>query len=119
MVFQVIDDKKECLGYFSNGKIRFRNPDESLTSTWDWSSSIKDLDVQLAKIYVNGKNISDACPEHLKMRWETHEKRIKAHVRSFINSGVRISDVCFYDLVPERHVAHYYETLNEITEWIL
>jgi hypothetical protein len=57
--FQVIDDKKECLGYYSNGKIRFRNPDESLTATWDWSSHIGDLDVQLARIYANGKSVSE------------------------------------------------------------
>ena len=119
MVFQVIDDKKECRGYYSNGKIRFRNPDESLTATWDWSSHIGELDVQLARIYANGKTVSEMCPEHLKVRWETHEKRIKAHVRSFVHSGVKLSDVCFYDLVPESHVAHYYETLNEITEWVL
>ena len=119
MIFQVIDDKKECKGYFSNGKLRFRKPDDSLTATWDWSSHIGELDVQLARIYAAGKGISEVCPEHLKVRWETHEKRIKSHIRSFINAGVQISDVCFYDLVPERHVAHYYETLNEITEWVL
>ena len=118
-VFQVIDDKKECLGYFSNGKIRFRKPNDTLTKTWDWSSHIGDLDVELARIYAGGKSISEACPEHLKTRWEIHEKRVKAHIRSFIHSGVKMEDICFYDLVPERHVAHYYETLNEITEWVL
>jgi len=119
MVFQVIDDKKECIGYYSNGKLRFRKPNDTLTATWDWSSHIGDLDVQLARIYANGKTVSEMCPEHLKTRWETHEKRIKAHVRSFIHSGVKLSDVCFYDLVPTSHVAHYYETFNEITEWVL
>ena len=119
MIFQVIDDKKECLGYFSNGKLRFRKPNDTLTATWDWSSHIGDLDVQLARIYADGKSIADACPDHLKTRWQTHERRVKAHIRSFIHSGVKMEDICFYDLVPERHVAHYYETLNEITEWVL
>ena len=119
MIFQTIDDKKECIGYFANGKLRFRKPDDTLTATWDWSEHIGELDVQLARIYAAGKSISEACPEHLKTRWETHERRIKSHIRSFIHSGVKFDDICFYDLVPERHVAHYYETLNEITEWVL
>jgi hypothetical protein len=29
-----------------------------------------------------------------------------------------LEDVCFYDLVPERHLQHYFDTKNEITAWI-
>lgn len=29
-----------------------------------------------------------------------------------------MEDVCFYDLVPEKHLQHYFDTKNEITEWV-
>lgn len=30
-----------------------------------------------------------------------------------------MGDICFYDLVPPRDIKHYYQVLNEITEWIV
>ena len=118
-VFQVIDDKKECRGYFADGRLRIRDLPDSLTATWDWSELIKDRDVILAKIIAQGQTIQDACPEHLKERLEARERRIKAHLKSFISAKVNLSDVCFYNLVPQRDIEHYYNLLNEITEWTI
>ena len=117
MIFQIIDDKKECRGYFANGKLRLRDLPESLTATWDWSELIDDRDVILAKIIAEGKTIQDACPDHLKDRLEARERKIKSHLKSFISAKVRLSDVCFYNLIPQRDIEHYYNLLNEITEW--
>jgi len=119
MIFQVIDDKKECRGYFANGKLRFRDLPEGVEATWDWSPMVGDKDVKLAKIYANGKPISDVCPEHLKDRLEMREAKMKAHVKAFMSSKIRLSDICFYDLIPEKDVQHYYSLLNEITEWVV
>ena len=119
MIFQIIDDKKECRGYFADGKLRLRDLPESLFATWDWSELIEDRDVVLAKIIAEGKTIQDACPEHLKERLEARERKIKAHLKSFISAKVNLSDVCFYNLVPQRDIEHYYNLLNEITEWII
>ena len=119
MIFQVIDDKKECRGYFANGKLRIRELPESLTATWDWSESIGDRDVVLAKIIAEGQTINDACPDHLKERLEARERKIKAHLKSFIKSKVNLNDICFYDLIPTKDIQHYYNLLNEITEWVV
>ena len=117
MVFQIIDDKKECRGYFANGKLRLRDLPESLSATWDWSELIGDRDVVLAKILADGKTIQDACPDHLKERLEARERKIKSHLKSFISAKVNLNDVCFYNLIPNRDIEHYYNLLNEITEW--
>ena len=114
MIFQIIDDKKECRGYFANGKLRLRDLPESLTATWDWSELIDDRDVILAKIIAEGKTIQDACPDHLKDRLEARERKIKSHLKSFISAKVRLSDVCFYNLVPQRDIEHYYNLLNDV-----
>ena len=119
MIFQVIDDKKECRGYFANGKLRIRELPDSLTATWDWSELIGDRDVILAKIIMQGKSVSDVCPEHLKERLNARERKMKAHLKSFIKSKVNLEDICFYDLIPTKDIQHYYNLVNEITEWVL
>ena len=119
MIFQIIDDKRECRGYFANGKTRFRDLPNTLESTWDWSEMIGDRDIKFAKIISGGKTIHDACPEHLKERLEKREGKIRAHLKSFISSKVRLSDVCFYKLIPEKDIQHYYSLLNEITKWVI
>ena len=117
MIFQIIDDKKECRGYFADGRLRLRDLPESLSVTWDWSELISDRNVILAKIIAEGKTIQQACPEHLRERLEARERKIKAHLKSFISSKINLSDVCFYNLVPDKDIQHYYNLLNEITEW--
>ena len=119
MIFQIIDDKKECRGYFADGRMRIRELPNTLTATWDWSELIGDRDVVLAKIIAEGKTIQDACPDHLKERLEAREKKMKAHLKSFIKSRVNLDDICFYDLIPTKDIQHYYNLVNEITEWTI
>jgi len=119
MIFQIIDDKKECRGYFADGKLRLKKLPTSLSATWDWSELIGDRDVILAKIIMEGKTIEDACPEHLKERLQARKNKMKAHLRSLIKSKVILEDICFYDLVPTKDIQHYYNLLNEITEWVI
>ena len=119
MIFQIIDDKKQCRGYFADGKLRIRELPDSLTATWDWSELIGDRDILLAKIIMQGKSVNDACPDHLKDRLEARERKIRAHLKSFIKSKVELDDICFYDLIPTKDMQHYYNLLNEITEWAI
>jgi hypothetical protein len=119
MIFQIIDDKRECRGYFADGRMRFRDLPNTLESTWDWSEMIGDRDIKFAKIISGGKTIHNACPEHLKERLERREGKIRAHLKSFVSSKVKLSDVCFYKLIPEKDIQHYYSLLNEITEWVI
>ena len=73
--FQIIDDKKECRGYFADGKLRIRDLPDTLKTTWDWSELIGDRDITLAKIIAEGQTINDACPDHLKERLEARERK--------------------------------------------
>ena len=70
MYFQSIDDKKECRGYFADGRLRLKNLPEILEATWDWSPLIGDKDVKLARLFTLGQTIHQACPDHLKERLE-------------------------------------------------
>jgi hypothetical protein len=119
MIFQIIDDKKECIGWFANGKLRAGSLPENMTATWDWSPRLGDQRVALAKIYAKGKSLADIVPPHLEGRWTSRHRKMTSHIKSFVNAGVKMSDICFYELIPSQDIKHYYQTLNEITEWVV
>ena len=51
MLFQTLDDKKECIGVFTDGKLSFEGIPQGLTKTWKASSSVRNTNTQYAWIY--------------------------------------------------------------------
>ena len=118
MLFQALDDKKECVGVFAEGELHFDELPQNLTHTWDFSSSIDREGIQFAKIYANGKELSEVCPEHLQEDFQRVHKKMIAFYKSFHLSGVSLQEHCFFDLVPQRHLLEYCSVKNEITDWV-
>jgi len=118
MLFQALDDKKECVGVFAEGELHFEELPQNLTHTWDFSSSIDREGIQFAKIYANGKELSEVCPEHLQEDFQRVHKKMIAFYKSFHLSGVSLQEHCFFDLVPQRHLLEYCSVKNEITDWV-
>lgn len=118
MLFQALDDKKECIGVFAEGELHFDELPQDLTHTWSLSSSIDKEDIQYAKIYVEGKELGDVCPSHLQEDFERVHKKMLAFYRSFALSKVSLHEHCFYDLVPTRHLLEYYSIKTQITDWV-
>ena len=118
MLFQALDDKKECVGVFAEGELRFNELPQDLTHTWDFSSSIDREGIQFAKIYVNGKELDEVCPEHLQENFHRVHRKMNAFYRSFVLSGVSLQEHCFFDLVPQRHLLEYCSVKNEISDWV-
>ena len=117
--FQIIDDKKECTGLFIDNKIEHREVAKDLTGTWGYHPLLGDARVDLATLYCQGKSIEDVCPDHLRDRWDIRKKKIQSFVKSFLIANVNLDDICFYDLVPNSHLVHYYSLKNEITQHVL
>ena len=118
MVFQILDDKRDCNAIYTNGDFIYDHHPKNCDSTWGYSDHLRDDFIQYAYLWTAGKTIKDACPEHLKARFEARENKIKGHFKSFGVSKINLEDVCFYDLVPDKHLRHYFEVKNEICEWI-
>ena len=118
MLFQALDDKKECVGVFAEGELHFDELPQDLTHTWDFSSSIDREGIQFAKIYANGRELAEVCPEHLQEDFDRVHRKMNAFYRSFILSGVCLQEHCFFDLVPQRHLLEYCSVKNEITDWV-
>jgi len=118
MVFQLMDDKKDCIGVFSNGEFTYDRIPDNLTGTWGFSEHLEDRHIQYAYLWSQGSPISDICPEHLVNRWKVAESKIKGHFKSFYTCKINMDNVCFFDLVPNKHLQHYFQTKNEICDWV-
>ena len=118
MIFQLMDSKSDCAGVYLPNKFVYDRIPSGLTKTWAWSQHLDGRDIDYAQLWVGGKSLDESCPEHLKDRWEAAQNLLKSHFKSFSTADVKLTDVCFYDLVPEKHLQHYFDTKNEITTWV-
>ena len=120
MIFQTLDDKKHCTGYYVDGKIHYDVPpaDKHLTSTWSFSPHIKSEDVEYAQVYAGGATLDEACPEEYLAEWKQVSSRMRSFIRSFSLAKVSLAEHCFYDLVPERHLLEYCEVKNQICKHV-
>ena len=118
MLFQALDDKKECVGVYAHGELFFENLPADLSRTWDYSASIEKPDIQFAKIYANGLDLSEVCPEHLKNDYDKISRKMKSFYKSFVAAKVSLQEHCFYDLVPKRHLLEFFSVKSEICDWV-
>ena len=118
MIFQLMDDKKDCVGVYTNGQFIYDRIPTNMDSTWAYSEHLGDRYIQYGYLWAQGSKISDICPEHLLARWKTADKKIKSHFRSLFVSKINFDDVCFFDIVPNKQLEHYFQTKNEICEWV-
>ena len=118
MIFQLMDSKLDCAGVYLPNKFVFDRIPEGLTKTWSWSRHLDGRDIDYAQLWVGGRSINDVCPDHLAVRWEAANNLLKAHFKAFGTSKIDLNDVCFYDVVPQKHLQHYFDVKNEITRWV-
>jgi len=117
MLFQTLDNKRECAGIYRAGELYFDKLPSDLTKTWNISNFHLDS-VEYAHIYCGGKSMTDVCPENLKTRWENLNLKFKAYLTSFKHAKISLHEHCFYDLVPHRFLLEYYSVVDKITEHV-
>ena len=118
MLFQTLDDKRDCVGVYLDGELLYDGLPSTLTQTWDYSTFLRETPVEFAKIYCGGKSLDEVCPPHLSIQWETVRDKLRAYYRSFQFAKVPLSENCFFDLVPERFLLDYCEVRNRITQHV-
>ena len=78
MIFQVLDDKRDCTGFFVNGEFIYDKNIKNINGTWNYSDILSDKYIRYGYLWGLGKPIKDICPDHLKTRFELYEKKIKS-----------------------------------------
>ena len=118
MLYQTLDDKKECIGVFADGKLNFKNIPQNLTKTWKASSSIRKANTEYAWIYAAGLDLDEVCPEEMKSELTDLSRKFKAYLKAFSIANVPMDEVCFFDLVPQRFLLDWCGIKNEISQHV-
>ena len=118
MLFQLMDNKTNCAGTYLSGQFIWDKIPDGITKTWGYSDHLYGRDIEYANLLVSGKPIETVCPEHLRERWVSVKDLLKSHYKALTTSKINLDDVCFYDVVPQKHLQHYFELKNEITQWV-
>jgi hypothetical protein len=118
LYFQTLDDKKQCVGIYKEGKIYFDSMPEDLRRTWAFTGSIKDKEVQFAQIYANGKSLEEACPEEFKKELADSNKKFLACIKSFETSKIDPRDHCIFDMIPYRFLMQFCEIRDKVTRHV-
>ena len=119
MLFQVLDQKRDCAGYFADNTI---NPTPQLPmdgETWEYSEHLPGKQYEIARIYSHGATLTDVCPPELCEDWEGIKKTLKSCLKAFKTSHLSLDENCFYDVLPEYFLYKYLNTRNKITEHVL
>tara|TARA_R100000008_G_scaffold66224_3_gene43220 strand:+ start:1617 stop:2816 length:1200 start_codon:yes stop_codon:yes gene_type:complete len=118
VLFQTLDDKKECVGYFLDGELVFDKLPDGASKTWNYAPHLADREVEYAKLYCGGRSLEEVCPENLREEWAEINKKLKAFVRSFKEARVSLQDNCFFDLVPQRFLLEFCNLKNKISQHV-
>ncbi len=117
MLFQSLDDKKQCVGYYIDGSLVYDRP-SGLSKTWSYSTHLSDMDIQYANLYCGGKSLGEGCPEELREKWDSITSKLRAFFRSFGEAKVSLDDNCFFDLVPDRFLLEFCDLKGQISEHV-
>jgi hypothetical protein len=119
LLFQALDLKDDCIGYYSNELIHSVQQLPMSGETWEHSRHLRGKEYELGRLYVNGATITDVCPEDMKEHWADIKKTLKSCLKAFRTSRLSLDENCFYDVVPEYFLYQYLEAKNKITEHVL
>jgi hypothetical protein len=118
VLFQTLDDKRQCHGIYQAGKFYYGSFPEKISKSWNYTPYLKGKQVDYAFLFTMGKALDEVCPEHLKEDWQRVGQKMKAFVRSFAEAKISLDHVCFYDLVPQNFLIELCELKNRICEHV-
>ena len=118
MIFQTIDDKSECVGLYTDGRLHFDNFPADLSKTWKYTGSITDNSVEYGWLWSNGKTLEAAAPDDLKETLIAAQNKMAAYQRSFAIAKIDMREHCIFDLVPHGFLKEFCEIKNKITEHV-
>lgn len=113
MYVEPLDNKDECVGYFSNGAIIKQAP--QFARSWNYHPSFQNG--EYAYLYFQGQ-INDAVSNN-KEDWKMLNDKMKAFFKSFQNSKINLDDNCLFDLLPQHFLVDYYDAKTKIVKEVL
>jgi hypothetical protein len=119
VLFQILDHKKDCVGYYANNEIITTDKMPSSGSTWEYSPHLKGTEYSIGHIYAGGQSLTAVCPLEMQEEWETIKQTLRSCLKAFRTSELSLNDNCLYDVLPEYFLFQYLGTKNRITQHVL
>ena len=122
MLFQTLDDKKQCVGIYFDSELYFDMQDfpQELTRSWKYTPFMQGYrGVEYAELYALGKTIDECCPEHLREDWDQAKNRIKAFIKANRTAGLSSSAYCMFDMIPPSFLKQFCHAKNLISDWVI
>ena len=122
MYFQALDDKKECVGIYHDGRLVFDQAQfpQTFTNmrTWRYSGFLNDDSIEYGWLLANGKTLKECCPEYLMPDLIKFEKKMNAYKKAFELAKINFRQHCFFDLVPHDFLVSFLELKNSVTQHV-
>ena len=113
-----MEKNNECIGIYQNGAFKKGNSPYGLEGlTWSQTPHTSSESTEYAYLYC-GKDLDQACPEHLQEDWVTVRNKMEAFCRSFVLSKINLREFCYADLIPQKHINDFCEVKNDITKHV-
>ena len=122
MLFQTLDDKRQCVGIYFDSELYFDldNFPQDLTRSWRYTPFMQGYrGVEYAEIYALGKTIDECCPDHLRDDWDLAQQRIKAFIKANRTAGLSSSAYCMFDMIPPSFLKQFCHAKNLISDWVI
>ncbi len=117
MLFQALDDKKHCVGIYSDGGMIYEEIPADLSKTWSYASFLKDLNIEYANLYAGGKQLGEVCPPELREDWDRISTKMKAFLRALTTAKINLKDVCLFQTIPESFLFEWCDIKNRICDY--
>ena len=120
MLFQPLDYKSDCKGYYTEGMIYSQAPVPVVGTTWDYSAHLhRDGEYDIARLYAEGATLTEMCPPELAAKWQLIKDQLSACFRAFNTSRLSLEENCLYDVIPQYFLYQYMETMSQITQHVV
>ena len=118
MIFQTLDDKSECIGVYVEGQLHFNSIPDNLTTTWKYTGSLENRDVEFVGLWVNGLELEECCPEEHAVELKQCRNKLEAYLKSFKIAKVNMRDHCIFDMIPQDFLMRFCEVKNKVTKHV-
>ena len=118
MIFQTLDDKSECIRVYTDGQLHFNSIPDNLTTTWKYSGSLSNSEVEFVGLWTNGLDLEDCCPEQYATELKQCRNKLEAYLKSFKIAKINMRDHCIFDMIPQDFLMRFCEVKNKITEHV-
>ena len=122
MLFQTLDDKDECVGFYYEGGLHFDDVPfpAHLSKTWKYAPYLSEHQgIEYANLYLEGRELKDVLPEYLMDDWARECEKLQSFMRSLAIAQVDRDENCTYDLLPSRFLKDYCRVKNSLTDFVL